>query len=107
MVGLDPATVQPDVAGIGEDAHPEFGGETTGDIPVVVGLAKEDQVRGVGFHSFRQGCCDRSRGQSIAAVKVQDGLRSVLTEGREDCVRAGAEEDRGGVTELPTFRQQL
>ena len=45
VVGLDPATIQPDVAGIGEDAHPEFGGETTGDIPVVVGLTKEDQVR--------------------------------------------------------------
>ena len=65
-------------------AYPQFGGEAPGDVTVGVGLTEEDQVRGAGGDSFGEGGRHWRRGESIAAVQVQDRLCAMLPEHGED-----------------------
>ena len=42
MIRLDPATVQTDVTRVGEDAYPQFCGQTPGDVTVAAGGDEEE-----------------------------------------------------------------
>ena len=107
MVGLHLAVFEANVGGVGEQAHPESGGEAAGDVPVGVGLAEEDQIRGVDVDPLRQRRGHRSRRETVSGVGVEDPGRPVLAEGGESSIRPGTEVDGGDLTEVAGLGEKL
>ncbi len=107
VVGLDPAIGQPNRDRIGENANSEPNREAPGDVPIGVGLAEKDQIRGLVDDPGGQSGGHRSGRKSVACVEMEHRSSAVLSECRKCPVRAGAEVDGSDLTELTAGRQQL